>query len=110
MALIPKPGKDMTLSSSFRPVCLLAVAGKILETLLTQRLDAELEKKGAISPRQQRFMKRRSTVTAMSELKEEIQACNRKWMAVVTMDVKNAFNTVWWPRIVEKMRRVEISS
>lgn len=110
VVLIPKVGKDPSLSSSFRHICLLDVAGKMLETLLTQRLDAELESEGAISPRQHGFMKKRSTVTAMSALKEKIQESSMKRKAIVTVDVKNAFNSVGWPCIVDRMRSVGISS
>lgn len=110
VVLIPKAGRDPSLSSSYRPICLLDVAGKMFETLLTHRLDDELEEKGIISPRQHGFVKKKSTVTAMTELMERIRGSNSKWAALVTVDVRNAFNSVWWPCIVDRMRLSGLSS
>lgn len=46
----------------------------------------------------------------MSALKEKIQESSMKRKAIVTVDVKNAFNSVGWPCIVDRMRSVGISS
>ncbi|GBM15694.1 hypothetical protein AVEN_262869-1 [Araneus ventricosus] len=38
VALVPKANKDLSNFESYRPICLLAVWGKILDKLMTQRL------------------------------------------------------------------------
>ena len=47
LALIPKVGKGTEAGSkAYRPISLLGVFGKILESMLEQRLKSEIEKKG----------------------------------------------------------------
>ncbi|GBN63948.1 hypothetical protein AVEN_129313-1 [Araneus ventricosus] len=43
VALIPKSGKDLRLPNNYRPICLLPVWGKVLDTILAQRLSYFLE-------------------------------------------------------------------
>ena len=41
---IPKPGKDLTKPTSYRPISLLPAMGKIFERIVASRLSAFLEK------------------------------------------------------------------
>lgn len=82
LMVIPKPGKDYLASpKSFRPISLLPVLGKALETLIIQDL---VEKTDLDAFRLQHgFVSGRSTITAISELYEWTNAnrCRHVWGA-----------------------------
>ncbi|CAB0038526.1 unnamed protein product [Trichogramma brassicae] len=64
LVLIPKPGKPPEEPSSYRPLCMLDTAGKILERIICERLEAFTERPGGLSERQYGFRKGRSTIDA----------------------------------------------
>ncbi|CAB0030690.1 unnamed protein product [Trichogramma brassicae] len=114
LVLLPKPGKPPEEPSSYKPLCMLDTAGKILERLICDRLEAITESPGGLSDHQYGFRKRRSTINAIENViataREAIagKRWNRdtkKYCAVVTLDVKNAFNSARWttstPRYAE---------
>lgn len=86
--------------TSYRPISLLNGAGKLFERMLLCRLEKYSE--CSLSPRQYGFRQRRSTMDAIAEV-VKIAKCansgptqNRDLCAVVTLDVKNAFNSAPW--------------
>ncbi|CAB0042386.1 unnamed protein product, partial [Trichogramma brassicae] len=102
LVLLPKPGKPPEEPSSHRPLCMLDTAGKILERLICDRLEAITESPGGLSDHQYGFQKGRSTINAIESViataREAIagKRWNRgtkKYCTVVTLDVKNAFNS-----------------
>ncbi|CAB0044296.1 unnamed protein product, partial [Trichogramma brassicae] len=102
LVLLPKPGKPPEEPSSYRPLCMLDTAGKILEKLICDRLEAITESPGGLSDHQYGFRKERSTINAIENViataREAIAGkrwnrSTKKYCAVVTLDVKNAFNS-----------------
>ncbi|CAB0043283.1 unnamed protein product [Trichogramma brassicae] len=57
LVLLPKPGKPPDEPSSYRPLCMLDTAGKILERIICDRLEAFTERPGGLSERQYGFGK-----------------------------------------------------
>uniref|UniRef100_A0ABD2WXW7 Reverse transcriptase domain-containing protein n=1 Tax=Trichogramma kaykai TaxID=54128 RepID=A0ABD2WXW7_9HYME len=55
LVLLPKPGKPPDEPSSYRPLCMLDTAGKILERIICDRLEAFAERPGGLSERQYGF-------------------------------------------------------
>ncbi|KAL7288336.1 hypothetical protein TKK_0017670 [Trichogramma kaykai] len=55
LVLLPKPGKPPDEPSSYRPLCMLDTAGKILERIICDRLEAFTERPGGLSERQYGF-------------------------------------------------------
>lgn len=108
--LIPK-GKNENIesASSYRPICILDAMGKLYESLIRERLVAELTLKKAISDRQFGFCKGRSTTQAVLWVKDAVMSCNKIWCAFVTLDVKNAFNTASWSTTVKNLKKLGIS-
>lgn len=102
VVLIPKAGKDPALSSSYRPICLLNTFGKLYERLLVNRLNAELEEGEIISSRQHGFRRKRSTVSALMDLRKIYQENERRWCIVITLDIRNAFNSAGWRDIINE--------
>ncbi|CAB0040003.1 unnamed protein product [Trichogramma brassicae] len=113
--LLPKPGKPPKEPLSYRPLCMLDTAGKILERLICDCLEAITESAGGLLDHQYGFRKGRSTINAIENViataREAIagKRWNRgtkKYCAVVTLDVKNAFNSARWNSIHAALRRM----
>ncbi|CAB0040026.1 unnamed protein product, partial [Trichogramma brassicae] len=88
--------------SSYRPLCMLDTAGKILERITSNRLEATTESPGGLSDHHYGFRKGRSTINAVENViataREVIAGKRRnrgtkKYCAVGTLDSKNAFNS-----------------
>jgi hypothetical protein len=114
LVLVPKPGAAPG-PSAYRPICLLDTMGKILENVLVERLNAEIEAKGAMSEAQYGFRKGRSTFGALNRVlkragEESMKTQNtRGFVLLVLLDVRNAFNTMNWGVLMEALRRKGIS-
>ncbi|CAB0041848.1 unnamed protein product [Trichogramma brassicae] len=117
LVLLPKPGKPPDEPSSYRPLCMLDTAGKILERIICDRLQAFTERPGGLSERQYSFRKGRSTIDAIQDVistaREAIAGKRwyrgtKEYCAVVTLDVRNAFNSARWDNILAALRRLLI--
>uniref|UniRef100_A0ABD2WTS5 Reverse transcriptase domain-containing protein n=1 Tax=Trichogramma kaykai TaxID=54128 RepID=A0ABD2WTS5_9HYME len=111
LVLLPKPGKPPDEPSSYRPLCMLETAGKILERIICGRLEASTERPGG----QYGFRRGRSTIDAIEDVistaREAIagkrwRRGTKKYCAVVTLDVRNAFNSARWDNILTALRRL----
>lgn len=112
LALIEKgKGSDPDSPSSYRPICMLDTLGKLYEKLLKPRLDSAIGAVGGLSPKQYGFRKGRSTINAISEVTNAVTsaetACHqaRPLVFLVTLDVRNAFNSAKWEDILGALRR-----
>ncbi|CAB0029854.1 unnamed protein product [Trichogramma brassicae] len=112
-----RTGKPPEEPSSCRPLCMLNTAGKILERIICDRLEAITESPGSLSDHQYGFQKGRSTINAIENViataREAIagKRWNRgtkKYSAVVTLDVKNAFNSARWNNIHAALRQMHV--
>lgn len=115
LVLLPKGNKPPEDPSSYRPICLLDTMGKILERLIYNRLLDVAEEKKALSDRQFGFRKGKSTVDAIKMVVDIASKAieGERWLhgtkeycAVVTLDVKNAFNTADWAFIKKNMTKM----
>lgn len=104
LALLRMPNKPPDALSSFRPVCLLNTIGKVLEKVISNRLSAYLENEGLISDSQYGFRPGRSTIDAIGRLLNFIDESNsvheNLYTIVISLDIKNAFNSILWNEIV----------
>lgn len=114
LVLLRKGNKPLNEPASFRPICLLDVEGKLYEQLLLERLNKEIQLTGDLSDHQYGFRKGRQTVDAINRvinIAREAEAhphTSRKICAVITLDVKNAFNSASWQLILQELRRRRI--
>ncbi|CAB0035752.1 unnamed protein product [Trichogramma brassicae] len=115
LVLLPKPGKPPDEPSLYRPLCMLDTAGKILERIICDRLEAFTERPRGLSEQQYGFRKGRSTIDAIEDVistaREAIAGTRwyrgtKKYCAVVTLDVRNAFNSARWDNILAALRRL----
>lgn len=97
--------KPLDEPSSYRPLCMLDTAGKLLERLISWRLEAFLTSSDGIADNQYGFRKKRSTidainvVTSIARFAARGAVQHRKLCVLITLDVKNAFNSANWGQI-----------
>lgn len=102
LVLIDKGKGEPNSPSSFRPLCMLDTAGKLYEKLLKARLLQAIQDAGDLSDKQYGFRKGRSTIGAVEEVIKAVNGtrsiCHgaRPLVLLVTLDVKNAFNSARW--------------
>lgn len=115
LVLIPKPNKPPGEPSSYRPLCMIDTLGKVLERIICERLEKHIENVGGLADNQYGFRKKRSTVDAIKKLTEiagkAIQGARwmggtKEYCAVITLDIRNAFNTVNWSHIMRALERL----
>ena len=108
LVLIEKATEEKA-DKKYRPICLLNSISKLYERLIKGRLEKELERKGDLHEMQFGFRKGRSTIDAISEVlkvAEEINSVSyqhRHLGMLVTLDIRNAFNSLRWQDIVEEL-------
>lgn len=110
IVLILKPGKSTELASSYRPLCLLNALSKLLEGLIKNRLQEELEDRGGLHRHQYGFQRGKSTIQAVEAAISTADELNCKFCILVTIDVKNAFNTASHSLIIGKLRERRVST
>ena len=118
LVLIEKHQDERTASQKrkFRPICLLSAVGKPYERLIKGRLEQELEATENLYKYQYGFRRGRSTVDAVKKVLEIVDAVNtltykhRGFCLLITLDIRNAFNSLRWDVIVEELNRRGISN
>lgn len=115
LVLLRKANKPLNDPTSYRPICLLDIEGKLFEQLLSIRLKSELNRTGGLSNMQFGFREQRQTIDAVLKIvrianeAEAFPVQQRRICAVVTLDVKNAFNSASWQLILDKLSRRNIN-
>ena len=110
VVMLPKPGKDLTKPTSYRPISLLPAMGKIFERIVASRLSAFLEKVDYFDENQAGFRKKRSTVDQLFKLSQSVSTVLKKHKKAVGvfLDVEKAFDAVWLEGLKYKLGRPEI--
>ncbi|GIX76034.1 RNA-directed DNA polymerase from mobile element jockey [Caerostris darwini] len=107
VVLIEKEGKTLDHPSHFRPICILPCWGKILDKILTERLAYHLESANILSDKQFGFRRNKSTILAI----KNIMATSKKHLTcIISIDMSNAFNSVNWRLLKQKIDRLDIPS
>lgn len=108
--LIPKPDKPPHLTSSYRPICINSILGKVLEKLLNNRLYHFLHKNNLLHPKQFGFTHNTSATAALLQIKNKLDAYiqEKKKSLIVSLDITNAFNTLWTPLILNHLKRYNL--
>ena len=108
--MLPKPGKDLTKPTSYRPISLLPAMGKIFERIVASRFSAFLEKVDYFDENQAGFRKKRSTVDQLFKLSQSVSTALKKHKKAigVFLDVEKAFDAVWLEGLKYKLGRPEI--
>jgi len=106
LVLLRKGDKPLGEPSSYRPLCLLDCLGKLLEKIIDNRLREFLDTHEGLHDRQFGFRKGRSTLDALNALGDSTES-NKK-IGILTLDIKNAFNSAPWKAITDTMYEKEV--
>lgn len=110
LVLISKGKGDAESPSSYRPLCMLDTAGKLLERLIKPRLNEAIQASGGLSNRQHGFRPGRSTIGALQNVVEAFEDAQqethftRPVVVLATLDVKNAFNSLRWSDVLVALK------
>ncbi|UYV71948.1 hypothetical protein LAZ67_9001283 [Cordylochernes scorpioides] len=79
--------------------------GKVLDSLLAQRLKHWLESNELLSSFQHGFRKGKSTTTALNEVLEGVEMGLNKgaWVLFVALDIDGAFNSMSWNKLMRNL-------
>ena len=94
---IPKPGKDDTEPTNYRPIALTSCLCKTLERMINARLVWYLEINNLISPVQSGFRSERSTNDNLVRLETFIRDAfvKKEHVVAVFFDLEKAYDTTW---------------
>lgn len=104
---LKKPDKaDYTIAKAWRPISLLSTLGKLLESVVAERLSYVVEKHGLLPTNHFGARKQRSAEQALVLLQEQILYAWRakRVLSLVSFDVKGAYNGVCKDRLVQRMK------
>lgn len=102
---IPKPGKDLSRSSNYRPISLLSTLSKIFEKVILKRLNDHISSNNIIQNIQFGFRPGHSCdhqlLRVSTQIKDGLVA--GKSTGMITFDVEKAFDGVWHKAVIHKM-------
>ncbi|KAJ5144474.1 hypothetical protein N7526_001982 [Penicillium atrosanguineum] len=92
---LKKPNKEnYTIAKAWRPISLLATLGKLLESVIAERISHAVETYGLLPTSHFGARKQRSAEQALLLLQEQIYAAwrGRRVLSLISFDVKGAYN------------------
>lgn len=94
---IPKPGKDLSVPSNYRPIALTSCLCKSLERILNKRLTYFLESNDIIDVHQCGFRRGRSTLDHLVRMESFIRDAfiSKSQVTAVFFDLEKAYDTTW---------------
>ncbi|KAJ5264619.1 hypothetical protein N7505_007412 [Penicillium chrysogenum] len=104
---LKKPNKaNYTIAKAWRPISLLATLGKILESVVAERISHAVETHGLLPTSRFRARKQRSAEQALLLLQEQIYTAwrGRRVLSLISFDVKGAYNGVCKERLLQRMK------
>lgn len=93
-----KGNKPPELATSYRPISLLSVFGKVFEKIILKRLNYFLNDPNKLFSSQHGFQENKSTETAIREVFSQIDLLKQEdvYISLVSIDFKNAFDSLPW--------------
>ena len=104
--MILKPGKKPTDLKSYRPISLLPINSKLLETLFLKRLMPAIEEKVFIPKQKFGIRKNHSTIEEIHRIDEQKLKSfeNKQYCSAAFIDISEAFDNVWHERLLYKFK------
>lgn len=105
-----KKGKPVDEPSSYRPITLLPIFGKILEKIILRRINYELSKEPSTFNSQHGFLEGRSTETALQDLFSQLDIIKQEdvYISLLSIDFQNAFDNLPWIITIELIKKLKI--
>lgn len=106
ITMIPKPGKDPTKVSSYRPISLLPILSKVFEKVLLHKLMPKIKNSGIIPLHQFGFQAEHSTIEQVHRIAAYIRKVyeEKKYCSAIFLDVAQAFDKVWHNGLIYKIQ------
>ncbi len=107
---LKKPSKDdYTVAKAWRPISLLVTLGKLLESVVAERISHAAEAYGLLPTNHFGARKQRSVEQALLLLQEQIYTAwrGRKIAILISFDVKGAYNRVCKERLLQRMKEAD---
>jgi ribonuclease HI len=104
---LKKPNKEnYSIAKAWRPISLLATLGKILESVVAERISHAVETYGLLPTSHFGARKQRSAEQALVFLQEQIYTAwrGRRVLSLISFDVKGAYNGVCKERLIQRMK------
>lgn len=109
LVFLPKANKDPSEPSSYRPLCLLPILGKVFEKNLVNRLNSFVIQNNLINDLQFGFVQGRGTLDALDFVVDKVRSLRGdSHLALISYDIKNAFNSVRWTDIIDKLIEINV--
>jgi hypothetical protein len=105
--MIPKPGKNPTEVTSYRPISLLPLLSKILEKIILKRLTPILTTNNVIPAHQFGFRQKHGTVQhthRIHKIYEDLE--NKRYCTAAFIDISQEFDKVWHMGLLLKLKQV----
>ena len=106
-----KPGKEEERPESYRPISLTDHLGKIMETMVNDRLKYILGKSKIIDRDQSGFRRKRQTLDQLMRLKDEVDRCRsgKRATVAVFLDLEKAYDMLWREGVLIEIRKIGVS-
>ena len=105
---IPKPNRDTSDPTNYRPIALTSCLCKTMERLVNSRLTWELESKNLLSKTQCGFRKQHSTLDHLVRLESFIREAfaRKRQVLAVFFDLEKAYDTTWKHGILKDLHEL----
>jgi exonuclease III len=103
---LKKPNKeDYAVAKAWRPISLLSTLGKVLESVIAERISYAVEEYGLLPTNHFGARKQRSAEQALVLLQEHIYKAwrRRQVVSLISFDVKGAYNGVCKVRLLQRL-------
>lgn len=106
--MVPKPGKDLNEVSSYRPISLLPLIGKLFEKIIGKRLNSFIERMNLIPSHQFGFRKGHSTIEQIHRITHDIEEAfeKKEVCSAVFLDISQAFDGVVHTSLIHKLKSI----
>ena len=104
VGILPKGNKPPHESSAYRPLCMLDIAGKLFERIISVRLEAAIQQAACLITNS--ALGSRSAIDAIDRVVSVADKavsgsrCTKRMCALIGLDVRNAFDTARWDKIM----------
>ena len=105
-----KPNKSASSPESYRPISLTSTICKIMEKLITNRLQWFVEKNNLLSKNQSGFRKNKNTIDQILRLQDNIlkKFKNREEVLAIFIDFERAYDMLHVPTLLKKLLNMGI--
>lgn len=103
--MIPKPGKDLTQTTSYRPISLLSILSKLFEKLLLSLIIPYANEHRIIPQHQFGFRKSHNTIEQVHRIVTLIRQTfeAKQYCSALFIDIAQAFDKVWHEGLISKI-------